>query len=59
MHIKEPGLLEGLGMLIKDNDDARRTPDERVAMWRAKSEDELQHEMGYCTGPGACGCSCR
>lgn len=39
-------LLEGLGLLIKDNDDARRTLDERVALWRAKSEEELQHEMG-------------
>lgn len=38
-------LFEGLGLLIQDNDDARRTLDERVARWQTKSEEELQHEM--------------
>lgn len=39
-------LLEGLGLLLKDNDDARRPLAKRVAIWQAKSEAELQHEMG-------------
>lgn len=39
-------LIEGLGLLLKDNDDAGRPFDERVALWRTKSEEELSHEMG-------------
>jgi hypothetical protein len=39
-------LIEGLGLLLKDNDDARRPFAEQVASWRSKSAEELDHEMG-------------
>lgn len=39
-------LIEGLSLLLKDNDDAQRPFSERVATWRSKTDEELSHEMG-------------
>lgn len=39
-------LIEGLGLLLKDNDDAQRPFSERVSTWRNKTDEELSHEMG-------------
>lgn len=37
-------MWEGLGLLLKDNEDMRRTLDERIALWKNKTEDEVSSE---------------
>lgn len=39
-------LIEGLSLLMKDNDDARRSFTDRVSAWKNKTDEELNHEMG-------------
>ncbi len=39
-------LIEGLGLLLKDNDDAKRSFDEQVALWKNKSATEVNQELG-------------
>lgn len=39
-------LIEGLSLLMRDNDDAQRPFSERVNAWKNKTNDELSHEMG-------------
>jgi len=38
-------LVDGLSLLLRDNDDSHRSFQERVALWRDKSEEDLNREM--------------
>lgn len=38
-------MTEGLGLLLKDNEDMRRTLPERLALWRNKSEEDVSNEI--------------
>lgn len=38
-------LLDGLSLLMKDNDDRKRSVDERVNIWKDKSDDDVRGEI--------------